>query len=102
MSDEISSPLLDHDHESITDQSTHLNNEQHHNRRRSSIIETVDKKVHAYEREPVPQDRLKGWLSFLGLFTSRHTAGTEFAIGPLFVSNGATAIDVIVGLAIGK
>jgi len=99
MSDEISSPLLDN--ESITNQSIHSNNEQHH-RRRSSIIETVDKKVHAYEREPVPQDRLKGWLSFLGLFTSRHTAGTEFAIGPLFVSNGATAIDVIVGLAIGK
>ena len=99
MSDEISSPLLDD--ESTNNQSTHSNNEQHH-RRRSSIIETVDKKVHAYEREPVPQERLKGWLSFLGLFTSRHTAGTEFAIGPLFVCNGATAIDVIVGLAIGK
>ena len=99
MSDDISSPLLDH--ESTTNQSTHSNNEQHH-RRRSSIIETVVKKVHAYEREPVPTERLKGWLSFLGLFTSRHTAGTEFAIGPLFVSNGATAIDVIVGLAIGK
>ena len=99
MSD-ASSPLLE-DHKSITNQSTHSNNNEQHHRRRSSIIETVDKKVHAYEREPVPQDRLKGWLSFLGLFTSRHTAGTEFAIGPLFVSNGATAIDVIVGLAIG-
>ena len=100
MSDEISSPLLDH--ESTNNQSTHSNNNEQHHRRRSSIIETVDKKVHAYEREPVPQDRLKGWLSFLGLFTSRHTAGTEFAIGPLFVCNGATALDVIVGLAIGK
>lgn len=74
-------------------------------RRRSSIVqavETVDSKLHAYEREPVPKDRYKGWLSFLGLFTSRHTAGTEFSIGPLFVANGATAIDVIVGLAIGN
>ena len=100
MSDEISSPLLDNE-SSTNNQSTHSNHE-HHHRRRSSIIETVDKKVHAYEREPVPTERLKGWLSFLGLFTSRHTAGTEFAIGPLFVCNGATAIDVIVGLAIGK
>jgi purine-cytosine permease-like protein len=68
----------------------------------ASVVETVDSKVHAYERERVPEDRFKGWLSFLGLFISRHTAGTEFAIGPLFVANGATAIDVIVGLAIGN
>ena len=74
-------------------------------RRRSSLVQAVEKvddKLHAYEREPVPEDRYKGWLSFLGLFTSRHTAGTEFTIGPLFVANGATAIDVIVGLAIGN
>lgn len=62
----------------------------------------TDKKIHAYEREPVPEDQLKGWWSFWGLFISRHTAGTEFAIGPLFVARGATAIDVIVGLAIGN
>ena len=74
-------------------------------RRQSSvatIVEGVDSRVHAYERERVPDERLKGWLSFFGLFSSRHTAGTEFAIGPLFVARGATAIDVIVGLFIGN
>lgn len=75
MTDEIGSPLLE---ESSKSSDTHT-----HERRRSSIIQSVDKKIQAYERQPVPHDRLKGWLSFLGLFTSRHTAGTEFAIGPL-------------------
>lgn len=56
----------------------------------------------AYERSPVEESSFKGWLSFLALYTSRHTAGTEFAIGPLFVARGATAIDVIVGLLIGN
>ena len=74
MTDEIGSPLLE--------ESSKLSDTQHE-RRRSSIIQSVDKKIQAYERQPVPHDRLKGWLSFLGLFTSRHTAGTEFAIGPL-------------------
>jgi len=82
-------------------------------RRRSSIASVareasvelyneVDEKLNAYERERVPEDRLKGWLSFLGLFASRHTAGTEFAIGPLFVARGSTAIDIILGLLIGN
>lgn len=71
-------------------------------RRRSSIKDAIDEKLLAYEREPVPRDSLKGWLSFWGIFISRHTAGTEFAIGPLFVANGATAIDVVVGLLIGN
>lgn len=73
MTDEIASPLLE---ESSKSSDTH-------ERRRSSIIQSVDNKIQAYERQPVPHDRLKGWLSFLGLFISRHTAGTEFAIGPL-------------------
>ena len=62
----------------------------------------IDNAIDAYEREPVPKDRFKGWISFLGLFTSRHTAGTEFAIGPLFVARGSTAIDIVVGLFIGN
>ena len=56
----------------------------------------------AYEREPVPESAYKTWLDFIGLFASRHTAGTEFAIGPLFVARGATAIDVVLGLFIGN
>ena len=75
----------------------------------SSIVQStkrayfkIDNAIDAYEREPVPKDRFKGWISFLGLFTSRHTAGTEFAIGPLFVARGSTAIDIVVGLFIGN
>ena len=56
----------------------------------------------AYEREPVPEPAYKGWIDFIGLFGSRHTAGTEFAIGPLFVARGATATDVVFGLLIGN
>jgi len=66
------------------------------------LYNKIDDKLDAYERKHVPADRYKGWLSFLGLFTSRHTAGTEFAIGPLFVARGSTAIDILVGLFIGN
>uniref|UniRef100_A0A0G4HFN7 Uncharacterized protein n=1 Tax=Chromera velia CCMP2878 TaxID=1169474 RepID=A0A0G4HFN7_9ALVE len=55
-----------------------------------------------YEREPVPKGAFKGWLNFASLFTSRHTAGTEFTCGPLFIIHGANAIDAIVGLFIGN
>lgn len=86
--------------------STAAVNEDHnpdgYRRRRSSVKETIDDKLLAYEREPVPAASFKGWLSFLGMFISRHTAGTEFAIGPMFVANGATAIDVVVGLFLGN
>lgn len=82
---------------------------EHRNRRssiRQSIVSVgeavVEKIPNAYEREPVPETAFKGWLEFIGLFASRHTAGTEFAIGPLFVARGATALDVFVGLAIGN
>ncbi len=39
----------------------------------------IDSKINAYEREPVPEDKLYGYFYFFGLFTSTHTAGTEFA-----------------------
>jgi hypothetical protein len=66
------------------------------------VVHKIDDKLDAYERETVPDDQYKGFLSFLGLFTSRHTAGTEFAIGPLFVARGSSAIDILVGLFIGN
>jgi hypothetical protein len=68
----------------------------------TQVYRKIDGKVQAFEHEPVPEEHFKGWLSFLGLFTSRHTAGTEFAIGPLFVARGSTDIDIIVGLFIGN
>ncbi len=55
-----------------------------------------------YERTPVPQNKLKGWSSFVGMYAGEHTAGTEFVIGPLFVAHGVSAFDLVFGLLIGN
>ncbi|MBP2830661.1 hypothetical protein J8281_00560 [Aquimarina sp. U1-2] len=55
-----------------------------------------------FEREPVPQRSWKGWKSFLGMYAGEHAAGTEFMIGPLFLTAGVSAFDLIVGLLIGN
>lgn len=55
-----------------------------------------------FEREPVPSSRLKGWKSFLGMYAGEHAAGTEFVIGPLFITAGVSAFDLIVGLLLGN
>lgn len=55
-----------------------------------------------FEREPVPASKLKGWKSFLGMYAGEHAAGTEFMIGPLFLTAGVSAFDLIVGLLIGN
>lgn len=55
-----------------------------------------------YERQPVPQSKLKGWKSFLGMYAGEHAAGTEFMIGPLFLTAGVSAFDLIIGLLIGN
>jgi len=55
-----------------------------------------------FEREPVPKNKLKGWRSFIGMYAGEHAAGTEFAIGPLFVVHGVSAFDVVVGLLFGN
>ncbi|MGB5820302.1 MAG: hypothetical protein WBG90_12520 [Saonia sp.] len=55
-----------------------------------------------YEREPVPKSKLKGWKSFLGMYAGEHAAGTEFMIGPLFLTAGVSAFDLIVGLLLGN
>jgi purine-cytosine permease-like protein len=55
-----------------------------------------------FEREPVPQSRLLGFKSFIGMYAGEHTAGTELMIGPLFVAAGVSAIDVVVGLLVGN
>jgi purine-cytosine permease-like protein len=55
-----------------------------------------------YEREPVPVSKLKGWKSFLGMYAGEHAAGTEFVIGPLFLTTGVSAFDLIIGLLLGN
>jgi len=55
-----------------------------------------------FEREPVPVSHLKGWKNFLGMYAGEHVAGTEFMIGPLFLTAGVSAFDLIVGLLIGN
>jgi purine-cytosine permease-like protein len=58
--------------------------------------------VDEFERESVPESRLKGLRSFVGMYAGEHAAGTEFMIGPLFVTHGVTAFDVLVGLLLGN
>ena len=55
-----------------------------------------------FEREAVPTSKLKSWRSFLGMYAGEHAAGTEFMIGPLFLTAGVSAFDLIVGLLIGN
>lgn len=55
-----------------------------------------------FERQPVPKSKLKGWKSFLGMYAGEHAAGTEFMIGPLFLTAGVSAFDLIVGLLLGN
>ncbi|TRX60025.1 hypothetical protein FNH22_08205 [Fulvivirga sp. M361] len=58
--------------------------------------------INEFEREPVPVAKLKGWRSFLGMYAGEHAAGTEFMIGPLFLTAGVSAFDLIIGLLAGN
>jgi len=58
--------------------------------------------VNEFEREPVPKSSLLGFKSFVGMYAGEHCAGTELMIGPLFVANGASAFDLVVGLLVGN
>lgn len=55
-----------------------------------------------FERVRVPESKLKSWKSFLGMYAGEHAAGTEFMIGPLFLTAGVSAFDLIIGLLIGN
>ncbi|MEM8893644.1 MAG: hypothetical protein AAGC88_03640 [Bacteroidota bacterium] len=55
-----------------------------------------------FERERVPEKNMKGGRSFLGMYAGEHAAGTEFMIGPLFLTTGVSAFDLIVGLLLGN
>ncbi|UZR93760.1 purine-cytosine permease family protein [Chondrinema litorale] len=58
--------------------------------------------VNEYERERVPDSKLKGIGSFVGMYAGEHAAGTEFVIGPLFVAHGVSAVELVIGLLIGN
>lgn len=55
-----------------------------------------------FERVSVPESKLKSWKSFLGMYAGEHAAGTEFVIGPLFLTTGVSAFDLIMGLIVGN
>ncbi len=58
--------------------------------------------IEEYERRPVPDNKLKGFKGFIGMYAGEHTAGTEFVIGPLFVAHGASAGAIVIGLFLGN
>ncbi|MDC0935855.1 hypothetical protein OAS39_06185 [Pirellulales bacterium] len=66
-----------------------------------SLTQRVDK-LYEFEREPVSEDKLESGKHFAAVFAGEHVAGTEFVIGAAFVAWGASAADVLIGLAIGN
>ena len=62
-------------------------------------IKTTSKE---YENKKVPDKALKRWTHFLGMYAGEHAAGTEFIIGPLFLTTGVSAFDMLAGLLIGN
>ncbi len=67
----------------------------------TTLIERLDA-LYEFDREPVRDDKLYGWATFIAMFSSEHIAGTEFVLGTLLVLHGVTAFDVFVGLAVGN
>jgi NCS1 family nucleobase:cation symporter-1 len=61
-----------------------------------------NKKSSEFERAFVPENQLKSWKSFLGMYAGEHAAGTEFMIGPLFLTVGVSAFDLLAGLFLGN
>jgi cytosine permease len=70
-------------------------------RKGRGVIETLDG-LNEFDREPVPETKLHGTSSFIGLFSGEHVAGTEYVIGPLFVAHGVRAADLFLGLLAGN
>jgi purine-cytosine permease-like protein len=64
--------------------------------------QTQQSSSNEFERQPVPQNNLLGFKSFIGMYAGEHCAGTELMIGPLFVAAGVSAFDLILGLIIGN
>jgi len=67
----------------------------------SLVAEKLDA-LYEFERAPVTEDRLQPPSYFAGLFAGEHVAATEFVIGALLVSFGASARDIVFGLLLGN
>lgn len=67
----------------------------------NTISDRLDR-LHEFEREPVPEAGLQGGWRFAGMYAGEHVAATEFVIGALFVSWGASTADVLWGLLLGN
>ena len=55
-----------------------------------------------FERESVPEKKTRGHKSFVGMYAGEHAAGTEFMIGPLFLLNGVSLQNILLGLLLGN
>ncbi len=65
------------------------------------VVERLDS-LYEFERAPVTPDKLQPGSYFAGLFAGEHVAATEFVIGALLVSFGASATDIVFGLLLGN
>ncbi|MBI4582836.1 MAG: nucleoside transporter [Planctomycetes bacterium] len=69
--------------------------------KRGGIADRLDH-LYEFEREPVAGDQLQPGRHFAGLFAGEHVGATEFVIGALFISWGASAFDLLAGLLLGN
>ena len=67
----------------------------------SEVVQRLDN-LYEFERAPVTPDKLEPGSYFAGLFAGEHVAATEFVIGALLVSFGASATDIVLGLLLGN
>ncbi|MHB8861377.1 MAG: purine-cytosine permease family protein [Pirellulaceae bacterium] len=67
----------------------------------TGILERLDQ-LNEFERQPVGEHQLQRGMYFAAAFAGEHVAATEFVIGALFVSLGASAYDILVGLFLGN
>jgi len=65
------------------------------------VVQRLDS-LYEFERAPVTPDKLQPGSYFAGLFSGEHVAATEFVIGALLVSFGASATDIVFGLLLGN
>lgn len=68
---------------------------------KQTLVERLDA-LYEYDREPVSKSKLHGAKTFIAMFASEHTAGTEFVLGPLLVLHGVSAFDALIGLLLGN
>lgn len=67
----------------------------------SDVVHRLDR-LYEFERAPVTESKLQPPSYFAGLFAGEHVAATEFVIGALLVSFGASARDIVLGLLLGN